>query len=88
MAVTHITMDLHDTVKVTFDSTDWLGVESTTVASYTLAATGGIAIATNSRALGVVTAMVTATASGTLTCKFTFADGQIRERTMPITVND
>lgn len=88
MAVTHITMDLHDTVKVTFDSTDWLGVESTTVASYTLTPSATVTVGTNSRTLGVVTAMVTATASGTLTCRFTFADGQIRERTLTITVTN
>lgn len=88
MSVRNITMDPSDNVKVTFSSTAWLATEGTTVASYTLTPSATVTVGTNSRTDGVVTAMVTATASGTLTCRFTFADGQIRERTLTITVTN
>jgi hypothetical protein len=79
-------MDPSDTAKVTFDSTDWLAREGTTCSSYVLTPSATVTVGTNSRTLGVVTAMVTATASGSLTCRFVFADGQVRERTLTITV--
>ena len=85
MAV-RITMDPSDAVKVSFSAVDWLAKEGTTLSSYVLSASTGLTVGANSETGGVVTAMVTGTTTGKVTCKFTFADGQIRERSVPVSV--
>ena len=86
MHVTNITMDPSDNVKVSFSATDWIAAEGLTCTAFTLTPSATVTVGSSSRTLGVVTAFITATASGTLTCRWTFSDGQIRERTMTITV--
>lgn len=83
-----VTVDPSDKTKWTFSATDWIAEESTTLSSATLTASSTVTIVSQSAIAGATkTCIFSASASGTLACLFVFADGQERERTISITVN-
>lgn len=88
MSVRNVTLDPSDVAIVSFSAVDWLAAEGTTLSSFVLTPSTGVTVQTSSSAAGVVTARIAATQSGTLACQFTFADSQVRERTMTVTVTD
>lgn len=88
MSVTSVTVDPDEKTTISFSSTAWLLNESTTLSSYTLTSSAGVTVVSDDAVLGVVTALITATQSGSVTCHFVFADGQERDRTMTIIVKE
>lgn len=88
MNVSSVTLDPSDVATVSFSAVAWLAEEGTTLSSFVLTPSATVTVQTSSSGSGIVTARITATASGTLACKFTFADSQVRERTMTIVVTN
>lgn len=89
MAVTSVDLDPDEKATISFSATDWLLNEGTTLSSYTLTSSSGdVTVHSDSSDLGVVSALVSIAASGYLTCRFTFADGQIRDRTMTLNLKE
>lgn len=88
MAVTAVTVDPDDVTDVSFDAAAWCTAESTSLASYTVASSATVTVVSDADTGNVVTARITATAPGSVTCHMVFADGQERERTITVRVTE
>lgn len=88
MSVRRITLDPDAKKRISFDWTPWLTNESTSISSFVLTPSTGVTIHSDDETGGVVTALVSAEASGRVTCHIVCADAQEDDKTMYISVRD
>lgn len=86
MSTQSVNLDPQDKRLVSFDYDDWCANEGTTLISAALTPTATVTVVDDDVAGNVVTAMISASASGSLNCHAVFADGQEDDRTMTVTV--